>query len=96
MARVVEAEQFVVKDSKGKVRTILGVGQDGSPSITLLDQSGRQRVVVYIGPTGHPGVSLFDDQGRQRSVFGIGPNAAVGIVADENGQACWSADSSRG
>ena len=39
--------------------------------------------------------ALLDDQGSQRIVFGVGPNAAIGLIADGAGQACWSADSSR-
>jgi hypothetical protein len=41
--RVVEAERFVLRDSKAKVRAVLGTNGDG-PTLELFDQNGRARL----------------------------------------------------
>src|SRR5437867_1634215 len=54
--RIVEAEQFVLRDSSGKARAELTM-LDSGPSLTFRDSQGTARVAMALGPEG-PGLVL--------------------------------------
>jgi hypothetical protein len=56
--RVVEAEEFVLKDSKGHVRARLGL-KHGHPGLTLIDSKGRTRAGMSLSNEGSS-LALFD------------------------------------
>ncbi len=62
--KVVEAEQFIVRDTKGKIRASLDV-VSGVPGLDLLDQNEktRARLAVAAGD-GAPNLDLFDRDGQ--------------------------------
>jgi hypothetical protein len=53
-SRIVEAEEFVVKDSSGKMRAVFGVAGKDAPRLLLFESGGG---FSKLGPTGF---SLFD------------------------------------
>jgi hypothetical protein len=62
--RTVEAEQFVLKDSKGKTRAILGTQQE-EPFLALLDPTGKPRAAVAIHGE-DPHLLLYDRLGQPK------------------------------
>ena len=58
-----EAEQFVLRDSAGKVRGAMGIGENGTVGISLNDAKGQSRITIDISQDGSPGVDLYDENG---------------------------------
>jgi len=73
--KVVEAEEFRLVDSEGKLRALIASSQtwDGEPHITLYDRNGLNRLtlelhddaprVTFFAPSGQPiaGIGVSDD-----------------------------------
>lgn len=71
-ATVVEAEVFILRDHKGKVRARLTMTEDG-PSLEMLDLNGTPRLVFgLIEDT--PQVGLYDADKRIRALLKVTPD----------------------
>jgi hypothetical protein len=70
--RIVEADEFVLKDALGRVRAKLAMGEEG-PALNLYDDSGQPRVTVGVATSG-PALALYDANGKSR--------ASVVVLAD--------------
>jgi hypothetical protein len=57
-SKSLEAELIIVRDTHGKARMILGVGDDG-PALTFLDKDGKLRVNLGVDKDG-PALDLLD------------------------------------
>jgi hypothetical protein len=57
-SKTLEAELFIVRDTQGKARMILTVGEEG-PALTLLDKDGKLRVNLGVDKEG-PALDLLD------------------------------------
>lgn len=75
----VDAQQFVLHDSKGKIRGGMGVMPDGSVGFDLEDINGRSRVTVDLTASGIPGIDLYDQDGRLRATLALGPQGTPGL-----------------
>lgn len=66
--RIVEANQFILRDNNGKVRARLSMNDQGSPEMTLLDEEGKPRLKLEssVTPFGGGSVRVFDRQGKLR------------------------------
>jgi hypothetical protein len=72
--KVVEAQQFVLRDSKGRARAILSLeGKEQFPGFRLLDVKGKTGITIQLDNDGRALVSL-------ESAAGV-----VGMSADNNG-----------
>ncbi len=56
--KTLEAELIIVRDTHGKARMIMGVGDDG-PALTFLDKDGKLRVNLGVDKDG-PALDLLD------------------------------------
>ncbi len=81
--KVVEAEQFILKDSKGRNRGGLAVTND-APSLILKDEDGSNRIGLGVTPNGDPSLELADkdlDSGVELTVR----SGAMGLqIHEEN------------
>lgn len=71
--RVIEAEQFVVRDAQGNKRASLRVGEDNSASLILADHTGMPRVWLAARrakDSGHPVLWFKDEDGQTRMALG--------------------------
>jgi hypothetical protein len=75
----VEAQQFLVRDSGGKLRAALGVTSDGAVGLNLTDPSGRTRLTVDLAANGTPGVDLYDQDGKVRATMALGDDGLPGV-----------------
>ena len=75
----VEAQQFLIRDSSGKLRGAMGVTQDGAVGLNLEDSSGRTRVTVDLAADGTPGIDLFDKDGNVRATIALGEAGEPGV-----------------
>ena len=75
----VQAQQFLLRDSGGKVRGAMGVLSDGAVGLNLSDTNGRTRVTVDLASNGTPGVDLYDQDGKERATIALGDAGQPGI-----------------
>jgi hypothetical protein len=77
-ARVAEAERFVLKDSRGRVRAQLGTDADGSPKLSLMDDRGRDQVALR-GLTDADGSLELYDRGQLRVAMAASPGGTASL-----------------
>jgi hypothetical protein len=59
----IEARQFVLRDSSGRVRAALGSSREGAVGLNLDDASGRTLLTLDVDGNGSPGLDLYDIKG---------------------------------
>ena len=77
--RSVEAQQFVLRGSDGKVRGAMGIADDGTVGINLNDLKGQSRITVDLAADGSPGLDLYDQNGKMRATLALGPAGTPGL-----------------
>ncbi len=98
-ARTVEAEKFVLRDGKGRVRAEMGTtGQDGPPYLHFFDSSQRPRLTLELlnydfqsepREVHSAALSLLDESGNERaSVRMMGADSEIRL-SDRTGKA-WA------
>lgn len=65
-SRTLEAEQFVLKDPRARVRATLTILGD-APQLNLYDKTGMVRAGLMVGANGAPGLTLYDAAGNADS-----------------------------
>ncbi|MFQ5847344.1 MAG: hypothetical protein ACE5IQ_06660 [Candidatus Methylomirabilales bacterium] len=69
MAKVVEAEKFVLRDARGTARAWLDMSAD-SVNLALADRDEQSRAFVYVQADGTAGLAFFDkDRARRVGLF---------------------------
>jgi hypothetical protein len=72
VATEVRARAFVVEDANGKMRAVLGVVEDGVPTLALFDANGNMRVTVGgVDKDGDPWLVLSNANGKGGAVLGV-------------------------
>ena len=80
-ARTVEAERFVLRNSRGGIAATLGWETDDVPRLVLNDAKGQPRAVLTVGAGGAPGLTLLDADGTTvRAALVVGPDGAPGLA----------------
>ncbi len=74
VAKLVEAEQFVLRDRSGKARAWLNVA-DGAVNLALADKNERSRTLLYVMADGTNGLILATEDGKTRVEMKLGANS---------------------
>lgn len=74
VAKLVEAEQFVLRDPSGKARAWLNVA-DGAVNLALADKNERSRTLLYVMADGTNGLILATEDGKTRVEMKLGANS---------------------
>ena len=74
-----EARQFLLRDSAGKLRGAMGVTADGAVGLNLEDSTGRTRVTLDLAANGTPGLDFFDKDGKLRATMALGAAGEPGL-----------------
>jgi hypothetical protein len=74
-----EAQQFLLRDSSGKLRGAMGVTSDGAVGLNFEDPAGRTRLTVDLAANGTPGVDLYDQDGKVRATIALGDDGLPGL-----------------
>ncbi|SRR5213594_531807 len=82
-ARTIEANEFVLRDSKGTARARLSMDGD-MPKLILLNANGKDGVVLYQA-SDTSGISLNDGNGRERA-FLYASNSGSGLRIEDGEQ----------
>ena len=78
---VIEAKRFVLRESSGAVRAVLGVDADGAARLVLHDRRGIRRLVLGAEAEGGAGVTVLDKDGQAaRAALDIHPGGLPGIT----------------
>jgi hypothetical protein len=89
-----EARQFVLRDSSGRVRAELGANPDGAVGLNLDDANGRTLATFVVDGKGSPGLDLYDQSGMRRAMIAVAPQGTPGVgLYDANGRLRTSLDS---
>jgi hypothetical protein len=75
----VEAQQFLLRDSSGKLRGAMGVLSDGAVGLNFSDPSGRTRLTLDLAANGTPGLDLYDQDGKVRATMALGDAGQPGL-----------------
>jgi hypothetical protein len=88
-----EAEQFVLRSSDGKVRGAIGIIPDGAVGFNLADVKGQTRITLDVSADGSPGLDFYDSQGKLGATFALGPTGTPGLgLYDASGKLRTSLD----
>ena len=91
--QILDAQQFVLRDSDGKVRGAMGVMPDGAVGFNLADVKGQTRMTMDLAADGSPGLDLYDAQGKLRATVALGPTGTPGLgLYDVSGKLRTSLD----
>ncbi len=84
--KVVEAERFVLRDTKGNILAIMGTEASGT-SLSLYDQKGKPRAWLGVTADGAPVLALFDQNGKDRAGLVLGADGTPALaLLDQNGK----------
>jgi hypothetical protein len=88
-----EAAQFVLRGSDGKVRGAMGITPDGAVGLNLNDVKGDTRITLDLASDGSPGLDFYDSQGKLRATFALGTTGTPGLgLYDDTGKLRTSLD----
>ncbi len=84
--KVVEAERFVLRDTRGKILATLGTEASGT-SLSVYDQNGKPRAGLSVIADGAPVLVLFDQNGKDRAGLVLGADGTPALaLLDQNGK----------
>ena len=88
-----EAEEFVLRDSRGQVRASLGTTQ--SPGATVLQlhaENGKPRARITVSSDGTSSLEVMDAGERVRVLLGVKDNGSPRIwLGNDTGKIVWRA-----
>jgi hypothetical protein len=88
-----EATQFVLRSTDGRIRGAMGIGDDGAVGINLNDVKGRSRITLDLAADGSPGLDFYDQNGKLRATLALGPEGTPGLgLYDPSGRLRTSLD----
>jgi len=91
--RTLEAEEFVLRDSRGQIRASLGTTQ--GPSATVLQihgDNGKPRTRVTVSGDGTSSLEVMDSSDHVRLLLGVRENGLPRIwLGNEAGKIIWRA-----
>ena len=70
LSKVVQSEQFVLRDSGGKTRAWLNVSH-GAVNLALADSEETRRAMLSVAADGTPDLGLYDKNERKRATLGM-------------------------
>jgi hypothetical protein len=76
----IEAQKFVLRDSQGRGRAILGFTSDNLPVLILNQTDGTLGATLEVGPRGQPTLSLYDRGGNPRALLSVDTDGSAGLT----------------
>lgn len=93
LPKSLEAEEFVLRDSRGQVRASLGTAQN--PSATVLQihgDNGKPRTRVTVSSDGTSSLEVMDAADHVRVLLGVKDNGSPRLwLGNEHGKIIWRA-----
>lgn len=91
--RTLEAEEFVLRDSRGQVRVTLGLTQNPSATVLRIDaENGKPRMRLIVAGDGTASLEMLDSGERIRVLLGVREDGAPRLwLGNEGGKIVWRA-----
>ncbi len=86
----VHAERFILLDSTGNQRAVLGVGTNDETMFELSDSVGTPRLRLDVPKSG-PGITLTDSRGKVRTLLTVYSDGPYLGMTDEQGNDLFQA-----
>jgi len=86
----VEAERFILLDSKGNQRAVLGLGTNDETMFKLSNSAGTPRLWMDVPKSG-PGITMTDDRGKVRALLTVYSDGPYLGMTDEQGDDLFQA-----
>ena len=91
VAKVIEAERFVVRGAAGSVSAVLGVNPDGNMGLEIRDKSGKAGVALGMGSSGNPALRLDGQDGKTGIALGVrSDNTPAMELYNKEGKTVWA------
>src|SRR5258705_13142056 len=93
MPKSLEAEEFVLRDSRGQVRAVLGTAQNATATmLQIFGENGKPRTRLTVASDGSSSLEVIDSGERVRVLVGVKDNGAPRIwLGNEAGKIVWRA-----
>jgi hypothetical protein len=93
MPKSLEAEEFVLRDSRGQVRAVLGTTQNASATmLQIFGENGKPRTRLTVTSDGTSSLEIIDSGERVRLLLGVKDNGLPRIwLGNEAGKIVWRA-----
>ena len=93
MPKSLEAEEFVLRDSRGQVRASLGRAQNASTTLLqIFGENGKPRTRITVSSDGTSSLEIIDSSERVRVLLGVKDNGSPRIwLGNETGKIVWRA-----
>lgn len=93
LPKSLEAEEFVLRDSRGQVRASLGTVQNpGATVLQIHGQNGKPRTRVTVSTDGTSSLEVMDAGDHVRVLLGVKDNGSPRIwLGNETGKIIWRA-----
>ena len=91
--RSVDAEEFVLRDSRGQVRATLGTTQNATATVLQIHgENGKPRTRVTVSSDGSSSLEVMDSGDHVRLLLGVKDNGSPRIwLGNEAGKIVWRA-----
>jgi hypothetical protein len=88
-----EAEEFVLRDSRGQVRAMLGTAQNsGATVLQIHGENGKPRTRITVSSDGTSSFEVLDSGEHVRVLLGVRDNGAPRLwLGNETGKIIWRA-----
>jgi hypothetical protein len=88
-----EAEEFVLRDSRGQVRASLGTTQNSSTTVLQIHaENGKPRARITVSSDGTSSLEVMDAGERVRVLLGVKDNGSPRIwLGNDTGKIVWRA-----
>lgn len=85
---VIEAQKFILRDSQGRGRAMLGFTLNNAPVLLLNQTDGNLGATIEVAPQGQPTLSLYDRAGKPRAILSVDTDSSAGLTfGDATGKA---------
>ena len=93
MPKSLEAEEFMLRDSRGQVRAVLGTAQNGSATmLQIFGENAKPRTRLTVASDGTSSLEVIDSGERVRVLVGVKDNGSPRIwLGNEAGKIVWRA-----
>jgi hypothetical protein len=92
VAKVIEAERLVVRDTSGSVSAVLGINPDRNMGLEIRDKNGKAGVTLGMGSNGNPALRLDGRDGKTGIAVGVrSDNSPAMELYNKEGKTVWAA-----
>lgn len=84
--RIIEAERFMLYDKDGRIRALLDMTPDDTPTLAFYDKQGSNRARFIQLQDGSMGLSIFDKDEVQQLGMGVTKEGQPALSMDKDGK----------